>query len=220
MNNKPLRLAVFASGTGTNFQTIYRNILDGNLNAGIAGLITNNPEAGALVFAEANNIPVEIINKKRFPEDGAVTEEILKTLQGWQPDLIVLAGYMKMLARKVVDAYPKRIVNIHPALLPSFGGKGMYGIHVHEAVIEHGVRFTGVTVHIVDYNYDTGPIILQKIVPVQMDDTPATLQKRVLQEEYKIYTEAIRLFAENRISFSGRRVIIQDYHAENQDSAH
>jgi len=216
--NKPdisYKIAVFASGTGTNFQAIYRNIENGTIRAVISGLITNNPDAGAGEFASEHGIPVAVINKSRYPGEGEVTAKILDTLMKWSPDLIVLAGYMKKLDTAIIDAYPKKILNIHPALLPSFGGKGMYGMHVHEAVIEHGVKFTGVTVHVVDYEYDSGPIVLQRVVPVKDDDTPGTLQKRVLQEEYIIYTEAIKLFVENKIVFSGRRVLLREKYAEN-----
>lgn len=209
MQNK-FRLAVLASGTGTNFQQIFRSIKNGILDAEIAGLITNNPKSGARQFADDNGIPVEVINAKRYPDEGGVTAQILETLENWNQDLIVLAGYMKKLSDAVVKKYKHRIINIHPALLPSFGGQGMYGIHVHEAAIEYGVRFSGVTVHLVDADYDTGPIILQEVVPVLQDDEPKDLQERILEQEYKIYTEAIKLFVEDRITVSGRRVIIRE----------
>ncbi|MFC1730647.1 phosphoribosylglycinamide formyltransferase [candidate division KSB1 bacterium] len=210
MTEKAFGLVVFASGTGSNFRAVYDSIKSGKLHAEVLGLITNNPDAGARKFAEDNGIAVEIINGKRYPEEGGVTKRIMEVLEGWSPDLIILAGYMKKLDRKIVAAYATKILNIHPALLPSFGGKGMYGLHVHEAVLEYGVKFTGVTVHVVDFDYDAGPIVMQRIVPVLPDDTPEILQQRVLKEEHAIYSEAIKLFAEGKASVEGRKVILQD----------
>ncbi|MFC1564072.1 phosphoribosylglycinamide formyltransferase [candidate division KSB1 bacterium] len=206
--SKALRLTVFASGSGTNFQAIHRSILEKKLNAAVVGVITNNPDSGAKAYAEANGIETAVINKKLCGEDN-IESTILRTLDGWNTDLIVLAGYMKKIGGKIVEKYKNRILNIHPALLPSFGGKGMYGLHVHEAVIEHGVKYSGVTVHLIDNDYDSGPIVLQKTVPVLDDDTPEILQKRILKEEYKIYTEAIKLFADDRIEINGRKVTVK-----------
>lgn len=204
------KIAVFASGTGSNFKAIVNSIENGILCSEIAVLITNNPDAGALGYAKEKGISTAVINKKLFPEENGVTTEILSALSKHGADFIILAGYMKMIGSEIVRAYRNRILNIHPALLPSFGGEGMYGIHVHEAAIKYGVRFSGVTVHIVDDAYDMGPIVLQKIVPVDQEYTPQELQKRILTEEHKIYTEAIRLFEENKIEVSGRRVIIRE----------
>ncbi|KPK95020.1 hypothetical protein AMJ80_05225 [bacterium SM23_31] len=213
--NPPLRLAVFASGTGSNFRAIVDSIEDGKLNAVVVGLISNNPDAGAIVFAESKQIPCEIVNKKRYPDESEHDAKILNILEQWKTNFIILAGYMKMINPLIVEKYKNRILNIHPALLPSFGGKGMYGLHVHEAVIEYGVKFSGVTVHIVNNEYDAGPVVLQRVVPVLDDDTPQSLQQRILKEEHIIYTEAIQLFAENRITVSGRRVFVQRDHAKN-----
>ncbi len=204
----PLRIAVFASGTGTNFQAIYHAIERNELDAEVVGLITNNPGAGARDFAENNSIETAVINKKIHGEENIDTE-ILNCLRNWNTELIVLAGYMKMVGDPVIDSYKNRILNIHPALLPSFGGKGMYGMHVHEAVIEHGVKVSGVTVHLVDNEYDTGPIVMQRVVPVYDTDTPEVLQNRILKEEHTIYAEAIKLFAEDKIEINGRQVIVK-----------
>lgn len=213
--NPPIRLAVFASGTGSNFMAVVESIEAGKLNAVVAGLISNNPDAGAIAFAKSKNIPHEIVNKKRYPDEKEHDTKILNILKQWRANFIILAGYMKMINPQIVEKYKNRMLNIHPALLPSFGGKGMYGLHVHKAVIEYGVKYSGVTVHIVDNEYDEGPVVLQRVVPVLDEDTPQSLQQRILKEEHKIYTEAIQLFAENRVTVSGRRVFVKRDHAKN-----
>jgi phosphoribosylglycinamide formyltransferase-1 len=189
-----LRIAVFASGTGSNFKTIVKAIEQGELHAKIAGLISNNPDAGALEFARSRGIPAENINEKLFPRENELETAILNTLESWRANFILLAGYMKKISPEIIKKFNNRILNIHPALLPDFGGKGMYGLNVHEAVIRSGTKVSGVTVHIVNNEYDAGPIVLQRAVPVLEDDTPESLQKRVLKEEHKIYKEAIKLF--------------------------
>lgn len=213
--NPSLRLAVFASGTGSNFMAVVESIEAGRLNAVVVGLISNNPDAGAIAFAKSKHIPHEIVNKKRYPDENEHDTKILNILEQWQANFIILAGYMKMINPQIVEKYKNRMLNIHPALLPSFGGKGMYGLHVHETVIEYGVKYSGVTVHIVNNDYDAGPVVLQHVVPVLDDDTPQSLQQRILKEEHKIYTEAIQLFAENRITIKGRRVFVKRDHAKN-----
>jgi len=211
----PLRLAVFASGTGSNFMAIVDSIEAGKLNAAVVGLISNNPDAGAIAFAKSKHIPHEIVNKKRYPDENDRDMKILNILEQWDANFIILAGYMKIINPPILEKYKNRMLNIHPALLPSFGGKGMYGIHVHEAVIEYGVKYSGVTVHVVNNEYDAGPVVLQRVLPVLDDDTPQSLQQRILKEEHKIYTEAIQLFAENRVTVKGRRVFVQRDHAKN-----
>ncbi|MCP4723745.1 MAG: phosphoribosylglycinamide formyltransferase [bacterium] len=213
-NLNPLRIAVFASGTGTNFQAIFHAIKEKRLDAVIAGIITNNPGSAAKVFAEENGIEAAVINKKLHGEDN-IENAIIECLEKWETELVVLAGYMKKIGDPIIEKYKNRILNIHPALLPSFGGKGMYGMHVHEAVLESGVKFSGVTVHIVDNEYDSGSIVMQEVVPVFDTDTPEELQKRILKEEYIIYTEAIKLFADDRIKINGRKVIVKGENAEN-----
>ena len=189
-----LRIAVFASGTGSNFKIIVKAIEQGELYAEIAGLISNNPDAGALEFARSRGIPAENINEKLFPRKNELETAILNTLESWRANFILLAGYMKKISPEIIEKFNNRILNIHPALLPAFGGKGMYGLNVHEAVIRSGAKISGVTVHIVNNEYDAGPIVLQRAIPVLEDDTPESLQKRVLKEEHKIYKEAIKLF--------------------------
>ncbi len=189
-----LRLAVFASGTGSNFKVIVKAVEQGELPVEIAGLISNNPDAGALEYARSRGIPSEIFNKKIYPRENELDTAILNTLESWRANFIILAGYMKKVSPEIIKNFDNRILNIHPALLPAFGGKGMYGLKVHEAVIRSGAEVSGVTVHIVNNEYDTGPIVLQRVVPVLKNDTSESLQKRVLKEEHTIYKDAIKLF--------------------------
>jgi phosphoribosylglycinamide formyltransferase-1 len=204
-----LRLGMLASGRGSNFEAILNHIKQGKLNASIQVVISNKDSAGALEIARQNGIPAVHISKKEFPEQEQFDEQLLSILNNYQVNFIALAGYLKMLSPIVVQKFKNRMLNIHPALLPSFGGKGMYGIHVHEAVLEYGCKVTGVTVHLVDEAYDTGPPVLQRCVPVQDDDTPETLAARVLKVEHQIYAEALQLFAQDRIEIIGRRVKIK-----------
>ncbi len=204
-----LRLAVLASGRGSNFEAILNNIKQGRLDASIRVVISNKASAGALEIARQNRIAAVHISKKQFPEQEQFDEQLLSILNEYQVNFIVLAGYLKMLSPFVVRKFKNRILNIHPALLPSFGGKGMYGIKVHEAVLDYGCKVSGVTVHLVDEKYDTGSPVLQRCVPVQDDDTPETLAARVLKEEHQIYTEALQLFAQDRVEIEGRRIKIK-----------
>ncbi len=204
-----LRLGILASGRGSNFEAILNHIKQGKLDASIQVVISNKESAGALDIARQNGIPAVNISKKEFPEQEQFDEQLLSLLNKYQVNFVVLAGYLKMLSPFVVRKFKNRILNIHPALLPSFGGKGMYGIHVHEAVLSYGCKVTGVTVHLVDEAYDTGPPVLQRCVPVKDDDTAETLAARVLKIEHQIYSEALQLFAQNRIEIVDRRVKIK-----------
>jgi len=204
-----LRLAILASGRGSNFEAILNNIKKGNLAASIQVVISDRAGAGALNIARDNGIAAVHLSKKQFPDQQAFDQQFLSVLERFQVNFIVLAGYLKMLSPVIVRKYKNRILNIHPALLPSFGGKGMYGIHVHEAVLDYGCKVSGVTVHLVDEQYDTGPPVLQRCVPVEDDDTPETLAQRVLKVEHQIYTEALRLFSQDRVEIIGRRVKIK-----------
>lgn len=206
---KPLKLAVLASGRGSNFQAILNNIQQKKLDASVEIVISNNSKAGVLEIARENGIPAMRISQRQFDTPDEFNAKLLAVLSEHGANFIVLAGYMKLLDPKIIRAYRDRILNIHPALLPSFGGKGMYGIHVHEAVLEFGCKVTGVTVHIVDEKYDCGLPIIQKCVPVLSDDTPEILAKRVLKVEHQAFSEALRLFAEDRVEIKGRRAIIR-----------
>jgi phosphoribosylglycinamide formyltransferase-1 len=205
---KKLRLGVLASGRGSNFAAIIQAIKNGKLDAEAAVLISNRKSAGALDFARQNRIPAVFISAKEFPEDVQYDNKIVEILEEFDANFVVLAGYLRFITPILIRKYANRIVNIHPALLPSFGGKGKYGIHVHEAVLQRGCKVSGVTVHIVDEIYDHGPIILQRCVPVMDDDTPESLAARVLEQEHKIYAEALQLFAEDRVRIEGLRTFI------------
>jgi formyltetrahydrofolate-dependent phosphoribosylglycinamide formyltransferase len=202
---KKLKLIVLASGGGTNLQAIIDSIEAGKLDAQIKAVISNNSKSGALERARNHNITDIHLSHKQFATPEEFDQKLLSILKENEIDMIVLAGYMKMISPTVIRQYKNRIINIHPALLPSFGGKGMYGIHVHEAVIESGVKVSGVTVHLVDEIYDHGAIVMQKTVPVLDDDTPESLAERVLKVEHQAYSEAIQLFAEDRIEIRGNR---------------
>ena len=205
----PIRLAIFASGRGSNFLAILEAIDSDRLDAEVKVVVSNNPDAGALETARHRNIPAEVINKKNFPEREGFVRSLLEILEKYQTELVILAGYMKKIPPEVVARYPNRILNIHPALLPSFGGKGMYGHHVHEAVLAQGCRVSGVTVHLVDEVYDRGPIVAQRCVVVEEGDTPEILAARVLKTEHQIFAEAIQLFAEGRVRVADGRVRIE-----------
>lgn len=204
-----LHIAVFASGRGSNFQALLQAIEEKRIpNAHIVLVVSNNSDAGALAVARKHNIPAVHLSQKQFASEKEFNRALLQTLDSQGANFIALAGYMKRLDAAVIRRYRNRIVNIHPALLPSFGGKGMYGAHVHEVVIASGAKLTGVTVHIVDEEYDHGPIVLQRAVPVEDHDSPETLAARVLRVEHQLYPEAVRLFAEEKVHVNGRRVYV------------
>lgn len=206
----PLNIAVFASGRGSNFQAILTAIQNRTItNAQIVLVVSNRADAGALDIARVHSIPALHLDRKQFASDEEFTAAVLRTLEEHGVNFIVLAGYLKKLSSEVVRRYRNRIVNIHPALLPRFGGKGMYGIHVHEAVIQSGAKISGATVHLVDEEYDHGPIILQRAVEVSSNDTPESLAEKVLQIEHTLYPEAIRLFAEGKVKVNGMSVTIE-----------
>jgi phosphoribosylglycinamide formyltransferase-1 len=199
----PVRLAVLVSGNGTNLQAVIDRIEACEINARIVCVVSNRQDAFALKRAEQHGIPAVIHElgayASRREYDGALVEILLD--HGVQ--LILLAGFMRILTDVMVDAYPHAILNIHPALLPAFPG-----LHAQQQALEYGVRFTGCTVHFVDRGTDTGPIILQSVVPIHEDDTEETLAVRIRQEEHRIYPEAVRLFCAGKISMNGRRVRI------------
>jgi phosphoribosylglycinamide formyltransferase-1 len=172
-------------------------------------VISNNSQAGALGRARARQVPALHISGRQFPDAADLDEAILCALREHGVELVALAGYMKRLGPRVLGAYPDRILNIHPALLPAFGGEGMYGMRVHEAVVASGAKLTGVTVHLVDEVYDHGPIVAQRAVPVEDDDTPESLFERVLKVEHALYPEVLQWFAEGRVRVEGRRVYIE-----------
>lgn len=204
-----VNIAVFASGRGSNFQTIYHKTVAGYLPAKIAALISDNRAAGAIEFAREQRIPVFVAPPGDFPSPEVFGGELLRILKLQAVEFIVLAGYLKKIPANVVDAFPNRILNIHPALLPSFGGKGMYGMRVHQAVFDAGVKVSGVTVHLVNNEYDAGPIVLQRAVDIRECRSPEEIARKVLAQEHRAFPEALKLLLENEYRVEGRRVIIR-----------
>lgn len=202
------KIAVLVSGRGSNLQTIIDNIENGSINGKIEVVISSKKDAYALERASKHNIEGIYIGKGNFPDIYKRNNKIIEELQERRIDLIVLAGYMSILSEKLVKLYKNKIINIHPSLIPSFCGKGFYGSRVHEAVIEYGVKLTGATVHFVDEGTDTGPVILQKAVEVDFNDTIETLSKKVLKIEHELLPLGVKLFCENRLHVEGRKVKI------------
>jgi len=201
----PLRIAVLVSGGGTTLQNFIDQNADGHLPAEIVQVIGSRGDAFGIERARRARLPVAVVNAKEVGKE-AFSARIFEICGQARADLVCLAGFLHYL--RIPADFTLRVMNIHPALLPAFGGKGMYGHHVHEAVLSHGVKVTGCTVHFADYEYDHGPIILQRAIPVLEDDTPETLAFRVFEQECIAYPEAIRLFAEKKLRVEGRRVHI------------
>ena len=190
-------IVVFASGSGSNFQSIIASIQDGKLNACIAGLISNKERIKALDRAKEFGIPFVVLSEKEFEDYSKYELALLDQLKSWKPDLLVLAGYLKKVPPSVIQAYQNRILNIHPSLLPKYGGKGFYGLKVHAAAIEAGESVSGCTIHIVSEKYDDGPILAQTEVPVLKNDAPETLATRILKQEHKLYPKVIFNYLNN-----------------------
>lgn len=207
-----MKIAVFVSGGGTNLQAIIDNIKSGYLNGvEISLVVASNKDAYALTRAADNGIPAVVKSVKDFGSRDEWDESVLAAVKESGAELIVLAGYLSLLGAKVVKEYSNRIINIHPALIPSFCGAGMYGIHPHEAVLKRGVKVSGATVHFVNENYDEGPIILQKTVDVKWDDTPEVLQKRIMKEcEQVILPKAIRMIADGKVVIENNIAYIKE----------
>jgi phosphoribosylglycinamide formyltransferase 1 len=201
-----LRCAVFASGSGSNFQALIDRREAGDLKVELALLVGNNSTAVAFERARKHGIPSVHLAPSRFPDEATYTGRLLSTLREHAIDVIALAGYMKKIPRQVIAAYPNRILNIHPALLPSFGGPGLYGDRVHQAVLDSGAKVSGITVHFVDDEYDHGPIICQEIVPVLDEDDTHSLAARVLAVEHAVYWKALAAISAGQLTVKGRRV--------------
>ena len=204
MSVSPLKLAVLVSGSGTTLQNLLDEKAAGRLNITVDLVVASRPGAYGLTRAKSAGIPTAVVDRKQFPACAPFSQQVFAHVDRVNPDLLVLAGWLCLL--DLPDRYLGRTMNIHPALLPSFGGKGMYGRKVHEAVLNHGCKISGCTVHFVNNEYDAGPIISQRTCPVLDDDTPDTLAHRVFEEEKIAYPEAIRLFAAGRLKIEGRRV--------------
>jgi phosphoribosylglycinamide formyltransferase-1 len=204
-----IKIAVLASGSGTNLQALLDAWRAQQLHdAQIVLVASDKPQAGALKRGAALQVPTLALEPGRFANAVAFDQELLRRLAEHNAEVICLAGYMRILTPAFVQAFPNKILNIHPSLLPAFGGQGMYGHHVHEAVLKSGAKFSGCTVHFVDEGTDTGPIILQSVVPVLDSDTPEALAERVLIEEHRLYPRALALYCEKRLQIAGRRVQI------------
>lgn len=188
-------------------QAIAQACEDGRIDGKVVGVIGNFADSPALAHAREIGLAASVVPSRK--DEAAYGADLMAYLREVQPDLICLAGFMRKVPDAVLAAYAGRIMNIHAALLPAFGGKGMYGHHIHQAVLDYGAKVSGCTVHFVDAEYDTGPIILQSVVPVQDDDTPGTLAARVLVAEHQTYPQAVALFAQGRLRLDGRRVRIE-----------
>ncbi len=189
---KNRNIVVFASGGGSNFKALHKATLKKEVPARITALISDNPDAGALKYARDNEIPGVVISPGDYDNPMVYTDTLRKILEKESPRLIVLAGYLKKIPDEIVELYKRRIINIHPALLPKYGGKGWYGMRVHRAVIENRDKESGCTVHYVTRDYDEGPIIAQSRVPVRQDDTAESLAARVLKQEHLLYPKVVR----------------------------
>lgn len=207
-----LKITVMVSGGGTNLQAIIDRIGDGTItNTEIAAVISNNKNAYALERAAKAGIPAKCVSPKDFPDREAFNDALLQAVYETGADLVVLAGFLVVIPEKMIQKYRNRIINIHPSLIPSFCGKGYYGLKVHEGVLARGVKVTGATCHFVDEGTDTGPIILQKAVEVRQGDTPEVLQRRVMEQaEWIIMPEAIDLIANGKVSVAGGLVHIEE----------
>lgn len=208
----PMKMVVMVSGGGTNLQAIIDSIKNGQItNAEIAGVISNNKNEYALKRAEENGIPGRCVSPKDYASRREFNEKLLETVEAFSPDLVVLAGFLVVIPPAMIERYRNRMINIHPSLIPSFCGKGYYGLKVHEAALARGVKVVGATVHFVDEGTDTGPIILQKAVEVQQGDTPEILQRRVMEQaEWKILPRAIDLIANGKVQVVENRTIIEE----------
>ena len=207
-----LNVVVLVSGGGTNLQAIIDAVDSGVItNTKIAGVISNNKNAYALTRAAEHGIKAECISPKDYESRAEFNEALIGGVDSYQPDLVVLAGYLVVIPPEMIAAYRNRMINIHPSLIPAFCGKGYYGLKVHEAALARGVKVVGATVHFVDEGTDTGPIILQKAVEVEQDDTPEMLQRRVMEQaEWKILPEAIHLIANGKVHVENGHAFIKN----------
>lgn len=204
-----LNVGVLASGNGTNLQSIIDKSEKGELPARVTVVISNRSDAYALKRSEKHSIPSYVVKPKDFSDQIAYEQRMIDILNTHKVELVVLAGFMKILSSHFIKAFKNRIINIHPSLIPSFCGKDFYGMKVHQAVIDYGVKITGATVHFVNEEVDAGPIIIQKAVTVEDSDTPETIAQKVHEIEHEILPEAVKLFAEGKLKIIGRRVFIE-----------
>jgi phosphoribosylglycinamide formyltransferase-1 len=204
---KRLRLVILISGGGTTLKNLLEKIAAGRLDVEIAHVVSSSAKAGGLEIAKSAGIPTSVITPKSCNRPDAYSEAVFGACRRADVDYVVMGGYLTHVL--IPPDFENRVLNIHPALIPAFCGKGFYGLHVHEAVLEYGARVSGCTVHFVDNQYDHGPVILQKTVPVLDDDTPQTLAARVFEAECEAYPEALRLLASGKVTVEGRRVRVR-----------
>ena len=205
-----LNVVVMVSGGGTNLQAIIDAVDNGTItNTRLSGVISNNKNAYALERARARGIPAQCVSPKDYEDRAQFNRKLLEAVDAYEPDLVVLAGFLVVIPPEMTAKYKNRMINIHPSLIPSFCGTGYYGLKVHEAALERGVRVVGATVHFVDEGTDTGPILLQKAVEVKQGDTPKELQRRVMEQaEWKILPRAIDLIANGKVTVKDKKAII------------
>jgi phosphoribosylglycinamide formyltransferase-1 len=210
---RKIKVGALVSGRGSNLQAIIDNSENGSLTAELAVVISDQPDAYALERARKHNIPGVYVSAKGFKGKRNEYDAVLvEELQKHNAELVVLAGFMRIITPTLLKAFPRRVLNIHPALLPSFPG-----LHVQKAALDHGAKFTGCTVHFVDEGMDTGPIIIQAVVPILDNDTEDTLSARILKQEHKIYSRAIQLYADGRLRIEGRRVLVNGGRTETDE---
>ncbi len=203
------KIGVLISGSGTNLQSLIDEINKGNINGEIAVVISNKMDAYGLEIARSSNIDAVFLDEKKYKDFELFNDAIVAELKSRNVDLVVLAGYIKILSGKFIEQFKNKIINIHPSLIPSFCGRGYYGMRVHEAAIAYGVKISGATVHFVDEGADTGPIIFQDVVSVSDSDTAEVLQKNVLVLEHRLLPLAVKMYCEDRLCVKGRRVVIK-----------
>lgn len=205
-----INIGVLISGGGTNLQAIIDNIENGEINGEIKLIISNKENAYGLIRGQKHNIEILFLDRKPFNNDMEYNLKLIEEFKKRNVELVILAGYLKVLSSEFIKEYNNKIINIHPSLIPSFCGKGYYGSKVHEEVLKHGVKYTGATVHFVDAGTDTGPIILQEVVKVKTYDTIESISKKVLEVEHKILVNAVKLYCENKLEIQNRIVIVKE----------
>ena len=203
------RIAVLVSGSGSNLQAILDKEIE-YINGKVVLVFSNIKSAYGLERARNHGVDAMSLSRKKFDSDEEYDEKLVELLKEYKVDLIVLAGYLRIITPKLIDQFENQIINIHPSLLPSFGGKGCYGIHVHEKVLERGCKVTGATVHFVDHGADTGPIILQDALEIDQSWSPEDLQKAVLEIEHRLLPEAVKLYCEDKLEIVNKRVYIKE----------
>ena len=205
-----MNAVVFGSGKGSNFQAIFNEIENGNLDLKIAAVFSNKESSGILRFAEKNDIPTEYISEETYESYEDYEESLLGLISTYDANIIILAGFIRKIPDSLVSSFPNKIINIHPSLLPAFGGKGMYGKHVHEAVFRRSCKITGATVHFVNEVFDEGEIILQEAVRLTGEESAEEIAEKVLTIEHKLYSEALKIIINEKYRWNDKRFILEE----------